>query len=293
MDLKLKDLSEDSSLTDINYYVESAWLGHAPFLRFLLREIKPDTFVELGTHNGFSYFVACQTIQELDISTKAFAIDHWAGDPHAGTFDHSVFINVREKNENYKSFSSLMKMRFSEALSKFDDYSIDLLHIDGFHTYSSVKEDFETWLPKMNKEGIILMHDIHVYRSDFGVYKFWNEIKSRYRTFEFLHSHGLGVVLLGGKSNSIYLDSLLASKTFEMSSLQGAFASLGDISTQQFCNYERSIGEKKLISAQLEIAQLKGQIQEVESTLNRLLRSKSWKLTGPLRNLLLLLLRLK
>lgn len=291
MDFKLKDLSEDTILTEINFYAESAWLGHAPFLRFLIRELKPQTFVELGTHNGFSYFVGCQTIQELDLSTKAFAIDHWEGDPHAGEIEQSVFISVKENNENYRSFSSLMKMRFSEALTKFDDHSIDLLHIDGFHTYVAVKEDFETWLPKMKTDGIILMHDIHVYRSDFGVYKFWNEIKSRYRTFEFLHSHGLGVVLLGDESNSINLDSLMAGKLIEISCVQGAFASLGDISTQQFSSYKRSLREEKLSSAQLEIAHLKIQIQDVESNLNRLLKSKSWNITRPLRRLLLLITR--
>ncbi len=286
MDFRLKDLSEDTTLTDVKYYAQSAWLGHAPFLRFLIRELKPKIFVELGTHNGFSYFVGCQTIQELDLPTKAFAIDHWEGDPHAGEIEHSVFINVKEKNENYRSFSSLMKMRFSEAITKFDDNSIDLLHIDGFHTYTAVKEDFETWLPKMKSNGIILMHDVHVYRSDFGVYRFWNEVKSRYRTFEFLHSHGLGVVLLGEESNSIYLDSLLAGKLVEISYIQGAFASLGDISTQQFISYERSLSQEKLSSSQFEISQLKNQIQDVESTLNRLLKSKSWTITRPLRRML-------
>jgi hypothetical protein len=67
----------------------------------------------------------------------------------------------------------------------------------------------------------------------------------------------------------------MAGKLVEISRVQGAFASLGDISTQQFSSYEKGLSQEKLSSAQFEISNLKNQIQDVESTLNRLLKSKS------------------
>jgi len=196
MEGELKKIAEDGWLTQIRNYMPSAWIGHAPFLRFLIRELKPKVFVELGTHNGFSYFVGCQTIQELGIPTKAYAVDHWFGDKHAGLFDDSVYESVLQLNNQYENFSNLLKMSFSEARS-FVNEPIDLLHIDGLHTYEAVKEDFETWLPKMSKNGIILMHDIHVRHGDFGVYKLWEEIKKQFKTIEFTGTYGLGVIFLG------------------------------------------------------------------------------------------------
>ena len=169
MDTLLNEISHDRYLFTVEDFMPSAWTGHAPFLKFLVREMEPRTFVELGVHNGFSYFVGCQAIQECKIQTKAFAIDHWVGDSQAGFFDESVYQGVVAANQKYSAFSTLLKMSFDEALKHFGENSIDLLHVDGFHSYESVKQDFETWLPKMSTNGVVLLHDIHVRRDTFGV----------------------------------------------------------------------------------------------------------------------------
>lgn len=88
-------------------------------------------------------------------------------------------------------------MYFDEAVRAFEDSSIDLLHIDGLHTYEAVKHDYETWLPKVNKEnGIILFHDVSEKSKDFGVYELWGELQEKYEALTFEHYHGLGVIFL-------------------------------------------------------------------------------------------------
>jgi hypothetical protein len=173
-----------------------------PFAYWIIEKISPKVFVELGTHTGASYFAFCQSIASNKTGTKAFAVDTWQGDEHAGFYDETVFQSVAEANELYKSFSTLLRTTFDEASSSFDDKSIDLLHIDGLHTYSAVKHDFETWLPKLAPNAVVLFHDTNVHRDDFGVYKFWAEISAKHPSMEFFHYHGLGVLQMSDSDKS-------------------------------------------------------------------------------------------
>ena len=55
---------------------------------------------------------------------------------------------------------------FSQAVDCFEDGSIDVLHIDGYHTYDAVKSDFNGSIGKMSDIGILLMHDINVHEQN-------------------------------------------------------------------------------------------------------------------------------
>ena len=172
-----------------------AWLGHIPFIFYLISVKKPNLIVELGTHAGCSYFGMCEAVKLNKLQSNCFAVDTWQGDAHAGFYPDAIFNLVEDFNKkNYQEYSILLRMTFDNALKKIEDNSIDLLHIDGFHTYQAVKHDFETWLPKVSSGGIILFHDTNVKERDFGVYKLWEEIRSNYPSIEFKHSFGLGVM---------------------------------------------------------------------------------------------------
>lgn len=175
----------------------SAWVGHLPFAHTLVKQFQPSLIVELGTHWGASYFTFCHAVKESRLSTVCYAVDTWEGERHSGHYGESVYETVSLHNENhYRDFSQLLQKTFDQAIDQFRDESIDLLHLDGLHTYDAVSSDFSQWWPKVKPGGVVLLHDICCRHQDFGVWKLWEEIQDSYPlTFSFLHGYGLGVLV--------------------------------------------------------------------------------------------------
>lgn len=176
----------------------AAWLAHIPFAFWVIDVLRPRVLVELGTYTGVSYCAFCQAVAELKLQTDSFAVDTWQGDPQCGYYGEEIYNKFTAyHNPRYAGFSTLLRSSFDEALQHFADASVDLLHIDGHHTYEAVKHDFHAWLPKLSSRGIVLFHDTNVHGGDFGVWSLWREVAQRYPHFEFMHGYGLGVLAVG------------------------------------------------------------------------------------------------
>ncbi len=228
-------LLEAAGFTPYPFQENSAWLGHLPFAAWLTQTFEPKVFVELGMHWGHSYFTFCQVSSELNLTTKCYAVDTWQGDDLAGLYSNDVFSHVNAHNQaHYANFSRLLRMTFDDAVSSFSDGSIELLHVDGLHTYESVKHDFETWLPKLAPGAIVLFHDTNVREREFGVWKLWEELQRRYpNNLEFMHSYGLGVLQLDGANEDkkmVWLDS----DSFNQQLLKDYFSALGTRQLERF-----------------------------------------------------------
>ncbi|GBQ98073.1 glycosyltransferase [Acetobacter nitrogenifigens DSM 23921 = NBRC 105050] len=206
----------------------SAWFGHIPFAHWLIHSLRPNILVELGTHAGISYSAFCLAVESERLATRCFAVDTWKGDEHAGYYDSDVYENLNKYNENnFEHFSKLLRCTFDEALSKFDNETVDLLHIDGLHTYEAVKKDFESWKPKLTSRAVVLFHDTSERKDDFGVWRLWRELTKQYPSFEFFHSHGLGVLCVGDDMSD-GLRALTSLSGTEVSRLRSHFSRLGE-----------------------------------------------------------------
>lgn len=181
----------------------SPWSGHRRFVYDLVANIRPECIVELGSYYGCSAFTFLQALKDFDMKSYFYAIDTWEGDSFTEN-DYKENIYDSYKNIQEKLFAGqnaiMKRMTFDKACCDFEEESIDLLHIDGSHTYEDCRHDFEKWFSKVSKKGIILFHDISDDRLDgelLGSHLFWQEIKEQFPfTLEFPYSFGLGVLFL-------------------------------------------------------------------------------------------------
>ena len=182
----------------------SPWAGHRQFAYDLIVNFQPERVVELGTHYGCSFFAFLQACKDWRLDTEVIAIDCWEGDEQAGFYGEEVLGVVKETLE--KKFreqnSRLIRKYFKDALADVENESIDILHIDGLHTYEAVSEDYHTWLPKLKRNGIILFHDV-ASELGYGSNDFWKELQKKFpRNYMFEHSWGLGILF--PKGNKYY-----------------------------------------------------------------------------------------
>lgn len=265
----------------------SAWYEHSPFAFWIIDALRPRSVVELGTHFGFSYFVFCQAIARLGLDSRAYALDTWRGDEHAGFYEEDVFTSVSDVNRSkYSSFSTLLRGYFDESLDKIPDGSVDLLHFDGRHAYLDIKHDFNTWLPKFSARGVALFHDIAEHQQGFGVWRFWQEIENSYPSFAFHHQHGLGVLGVGTEQSGSLTEFFRASQP-HAERIRQDYEALGAAVAAQVTT---SADAAEAIALRAEVGRLTGEVRARDTELRGLnaiiddyRTSTSWKITGPLR----------
>lgn len=165
--------------------LESSWKGHRAFAEWLTQRLQPKITVELGVDYGYSLF--CLANKNPG---RVIGIDLFEGDSHAGTRERNQHETVQQfATDNQYTNVQLIKGDFTE-LAQYWVAPIDILHIDGLHTYEACLMDFVNWGPHVSATGVVLMHDITSYPD---VTRVFLEVGAQAKV-AFLHSAGLGVV---------------------------------------------------------------------------------------------------
>lgn len=128
---------------------------------------------EIGTYRGVNAFEIATHLQP----SKLFLIDHYN---YSNTTNKNNITSSEEDltaaRNNLKIFpqAEFIIKPSVEAAKGFEDNYFDFIYIDAEHTYESVKQDMESWFPKLKPNGLMAGHDFKIE----GVMKAVKEVTS-------------------------------------------------------------------------------------------------------------------
>lgn len=128
-------------------------------LRRLIEENDFETFAEVGVWDGITSRYLLKTCPKLK---KVICVDNYASNN-----DYTTLERVHQAYYNAEDLQSHEKVKFYNTNSKkaskqIKNNSLDIVFIDANHTYDSVKEDINLWLPKVKEGGILCGHDFRI-----------------------------------------------------------------------------------------------------------------------------------
>lgn len=133
---------------------DSAWLLYG-----LARSLKPKVCVEIGSARGKSACYVGMALMENGFG-KLYAID-----PHTRTnwndsqsVDTLPVIEHNIKSLGLTKYVEIVRKTSNDAVKEWSQ-PIDLLFIDGDHTYDGVRHDWESFSPFLAEFGVTVFHD--------------------------------------------------------------------------------------------------------------------------------------
>lgn len=157
----------------------------ANLLYGLVRSMKPETCVEIGSARGKSACYIGMALKENG-GGQLYAIDphmpsNW-NDP--GSVDSIELFRANIAALGLAEQITIIRA-LSEEAARHWDRAIDLMFIDGDHSYDGVKRDWELFLPYVKPFGVVVFHDT-IWdlttpdlggRPDLGVPRFVDELR--------------------------------------------------------------------------------------------------------------------
>lgn len=166
----------------------------------LLDQHKPQHLLEVGTNRGGTLYLFARVASH---EAKLLSMDLHLQHPEL----LSSFARQKQQVELIEGDST--KSNTVEQVKRIFPTGIDFLFLDGDHSYTGIKSDFENYAPMVKPGGLIAFHDIvednetryGVVTGGWagGVPRFWQKIKQDYENVEFVKDYaqdGLGIGVL-------------------------------------------------------------------------------------------------
>lgn len=123
------------------------WTNNSPF-----RDL---VGVEVGVHKGMNI----KRILNFINIKKLYLVDPWTGSNQNEKNDQEKIYQNVLRDFSYNSKIEIIRKTSIDACKDFKNLSLDFVYIDGDHSYESVKQDLNSWFPKIKMFGVICGDD--------------------------------------------------------------------------------------------------------------------------------------
>ena len=165
----------------------------------------PKNFLEVGVFQGVTARNVCEVLKEIYqnefkyIGIDLFSSSNLAYDNKEHTLKHSKISNpfknfyfnfLRKEDLNSKKAVSRLLKKFNNNISLYEGYSdkilnsidisyIDMVFLDGGHSYETVKKDLKILITKLKKNKIIICDDYDL--KNYGIKRAVDEFRLEYK----------------------------------------------------------------------------------------------------------------
>jgi glycosyltransferase involved in cell wall biosynthesis/SAM-dependent methyltransferase len=166
-DWEIKPVPELYPLVQINGVQGYLMPGDVLYLFRTAGSLPPNaTIVEIGSFMGLSAIVMAHAlIANQNEGARLYCVDTWQGSPEHQQMQvvkekqlYDIFIrNIQDAGVDH--LICPIRKRSTEAAADFADESVDLIFIDGDHSFEACYADLKAWYPKLKSGGILIGHD--------------------------------------------------------------------------------------------------------------------------------------
>lgn len=170
----------------------------------LLQQKKPRRILEIGTARGGTLMLLCRCATPDAHLISVDLPGGWFGGGYARWRRplYRSFAKDRQRLDLIRADSHSAET-LEQVRRLLDGRKLDVILIDGDHTYDGVRADFESYGQLLADDGIIAFHDIapNPHEPACQVDRFWRELRGRHRVRELVddwEQGGAGIGLLMG-----------------------------------------------------------------------------------------------
>jgi predicted O-methyltransferase YrrM len=157
----------------------------------VIESIQPTVLVEIGTAGGGNFFLLSRAARtDSHLVSVDLPLGRWGEGYQAWKIPIFRRLLVKGQRSDFIRADSHDPATVNEVKRVLQGNLVDVLFIDGDHSYEGVKRDFDLYSKLLRRGGLVFFHDIvhHPSTADCHVDRLWNDLRQRYESREFVEN---------------------------------------------------------------------------------------------------------